>query len=166
MPSIVFIGTDFCAYAGIWNCRDMELPGYGTAGIWNCRDMELPGYGTAGIWNCRDMELPDNRSLQFFKTAWQVHTSPSDNQDLFSLGEKQNKEIYSVITPIATSLLDIPCSILDIQPQCRLGRRESSIDWVFLLACQNENCWNGRIPPPIFITGLAPASGQWVRLYS
>jgi len=44
-------------------CRDMELPGYGTAGIWNCRDMELPGYGTAGIWNCRDMELPKRSVL-------------------------------------------------------------------------------------------------------
>ncbi len=33
MSSEIFVG----AY-----CRDMELPGYGTAGIWNCRDMELP----------------------------------------------------------------------------------------------------------------------------
>ena len=107
-----------------------------TAGIWNCRDMELPGYGTAGIWNCPIIAVcnslkPYGKFIQVLRII-----------NIFFLWAKnRTKEIYSVITPIATSLLEIPCSILDIQSQCRPGRRESSIDWVFLLTCHNKNCW-------------------------
>ena len=81
MSSEIFVG----AY-----CRDMELPGYGTAGIWNCRDMELPGYGTAQTISI------DNRSPQFSQTVWHAHTSPSDNQYLFSLSEKIKQENYTL----------------------------------------------------------------------
>ncbi len=75
MTSGVFMGTKLCAYAGI-------LPGYGTAGIWNCRDMEL-----------RKQYLLLIAVRNSSKSIWQAHTIPSDNQYLFSWGERI-KEMY------------------------------------------------------------------------
>ncbi len=77
MTSEIFVG----AY-----CWDMR-----TAGI-----CELPGYA-----NCRDMRTAltisiDNRSTQLFLSIGHFHTSPLDNQDLFSLSERTEQEKYAL----------------------------------------------------------------------
>ena len=59
MSSEIFVG----AY-----CRDMELPGYGTAGIWNCRDMELPKRSLLIIAVCNSSK-PDDTLIQVLRTV-------------------------------------------------------------------------------------------------
>ena len=58
---------------------------------------------------------------------------------------KDEREKKKWLSEFLTSLLEIPCSILDIQKQSRGGAEGAEVEisivyWGFLLACHNENC--------------------------
>ena len=57
--------------------------------------------------------------------------------------KRSNTEFSSRFDGFSTSLLEIPCSILDIQKQSRGGAEDADVEisiayWVFLLAGLNE----------------------------